>query len=128
MGLFGRKKFDQMPTAEERYRTEQDQAVRQRLAQGSPTPSDVRAEATRRWKRDRAAAEERREQVVKAGTLRRKGNTVLLEGDWQLATDKLPVGDLSSLVARGKLGDLTVKDLHALAANHGPDCRCRLGR
>ncbi|EPH46873.1 hypothetical protein ABT390_33975 [Streptomyces aurantiacus] len=128
MGLFGRKRFNEMPTAEERYRAEQEEAVRERLAQGGPTPSAVQQESSRRWKQRRAATAERRKKILKAGTLNRRGNTVILEGNWQLATDKLPEGDLSSLVALGKLGDLTVQDFHAMAENHGPDCGCGLGR
>ncbi|MEW1699469.1 MULTISPECIES: hypothetical protein [unclassified Streptomyces] len=123
MGLFSRnKKFSHMLTPEEQYRASaahtEEQYRREAQAQAFRTEYDERREARR------AATEARRGQVVRAGTLRRRGNSVILEGDWQLATDKLPVGDLSGTVYRGRLGDLTVKDLHALASNHGPKCRC----
>ncbi|MFF9854246.1 hypothetical protein [Streptomyces litmocidini] len=49
---------------------------------------------------------------------------MFLEGGWRLATDKLPVGDLNGTSYEGTLSDLTLQDLHALATNHGPNCRC----
>ena len=125
MGLFGpSRKFTQMSTPEEEYRAAQQSAA---------VPSKVTSEAQRQvsevFRQQRAATEERRKQVVSRGTLRRRGRTVVLEGDWKLATDKLPTGDLSGMEFKGgKVGDLTLKDLHALATNHGPKCRCGLGR
>ncbi|GGV45944.1 hypothetical protein [Streptomyces spectabilis] len=124
MGLFGRRKFSEMPTAEERYFAAQKPSERRVPAQPDEAELAFRERSARRRERERAAAEERRKQVVSAGTIRRRGRTVILEGDWKLATDKLPLGDLSGLTARGRLGDLTVSDLHALATNHGPDCNC----
>ncbi|MEU9470448.1 hypothetical protein AB0D78_28290 [Streptomyces avermitilis] len=110
-----------MSTPEEQYR-----------AQQAPEPSRAFIETQRRMSElsaeRRAARDERRSKVLSAGTLRRRGRTVILEGDWKLATDKLPTGDLSGMEFRGgKVGDLTLKDLHALASNHGPKCRCGLG-
>jgi hypothetical protein len=125
MGLFGpSRKFTQMSTPEEEYRAAQQSAA---------VPSKVTSEAQRQvsevFRQQRAATEERRKQVVSRGTLRRRGRTVVLEGDWKLATDKLPTGDLSGMEFKGgKVGDLTLKDLHALATNHGPKCRCGIAR
>ncbi|WP_428956184.1 hypothetical protein [Streptomyces sp. cg35] len=103
--------------------------------QAQPTPSpgtggttQAQRESSEKYRQRKAAREARRKQVVSAGTMRRKGRTVVLEGDWQLATDKVPTGNLKDQVFRGKVGDLTVKDFHALATNHGPNCRCPLSR
>lgn len=125
MGLFSpSRKFTQISTPEEQYRAAQ---------QSAPVPSQQPTEAQRQvsevFRQQRAATKQRRSQVVSSGTLRRRGRTVILEGDWKLATDKLPTGDLSGMEFKGgKVGDLTVKDLHALATNHGPNCRCGLAR
>jgi hypothetical protein len=125
MGLFGsRKGFAAIPTAEERYAAE----VKAALA-----TSDERTEVARRdavahaeqWREQTAV---RRQQVVQAGGMHLRNGTVVLDDRWQLATDKVPTGNLKGKEFRGKVGDLTVKDLHALAKNHGPNCRCRLSR
>lgn len=128
MGFFRpSRKFTEMPTPEDQYRAAQHQP------QPEVTPSQAYRETQRRlserWKQTRAATEERRSKVLSAGTLRRRGRTVILEGDWKLATDKLPTGDLSGMEFKGgKVGDLTIKDLHALATNHGPKCQCGIDR
>ena len=120
------RKFTQMRTPEEQYR------AAGQTPQSEVSPSEAYKETLRRLSEQsaqrRAAKEERRSKVLKAGTLRRRGRTVILEGDWQLATDKLPTGDLSGMEFKnGKVGDLTLRDLHALASNHGPKCGCGLG-
>lgn len=125
MGLFGpSRKFTQMSTPEEQYR-----AAQQSTAVPGGAITEAQRQVSEAFQRQREATQERRSQVLSSGTLRRRGRTVILEGDWQLATDKLPTGDLSGMEFKGgKVGDLTLKDLHALATNHGPKCRCGLGR
>ena len=118
------RKFTQMRTPEEQY-----QAAQQSTNASSSTPTEAQRQVSEFFRQERAATQERRSQVLSAGTLRRRGRTVILEGDWKLATDKLPTGDLSGMEFRGgKVGDLTLKDLHALASNHGPKCRCGMDR
>lgn len=125
MGLFGpSRKFTQMRTPEEQYR-----AAQQSAAVPSNTATEAQRQVSEVFRQQRAATEERRSKVLSSGTLRRRGRTVILEGDWTLATGKLPTGDLSGMEFKGgKVGDLTLKDLHALATNHGPKCHCGLGR
>ncbi|MFD9072110.1 hypothetical protein [Streptomyces lasiicapitis] len=123
MGLFSRKKFDQMPTAEEQYAAEQ-----QRAAQANAAYRAVQTEASRRWKQRQAEAEERRKKVLKPGELHLKGDEVHLKGEWTWAPGSMPVEDLTRTHFGSNVAGLTVKDLHALATNHGPDCRCGLGR
>ncbi|MET9521495.1 hypothetical protein [Streptomyces coeruleorubidus] len=121
MGFFRpSRKFTEIPTPEEQYRAAQ-------VHTPSPEFLETQRRLSERWAERRAATEERRSKVVSAGTLRRRGRTVILEGDWKLATGSLPVGEVPR-VTHGKLGDLTIKDLHALATNHGPKCQCGLGR
>ena len=114
------RKFTQMPTPEEQYLAQQPH-------DSGPSLEEMQSRMTEKWQQRRAATEERRAQVLSAGTMRRRGRTVILEGDWQLATGSLPTGEVPR-VTRGKLGDLTIKDLHALASNHGPKCRCGIDR
>ena len=126
MGFFRpSRQFSQMSTPEEQYRAAQQQA------QPQPTAGRATTEAQRQvsesFRQQREAKAQRRSKVLSAGTLRRRGRTVILEGDWKLATGSLPVGEIPR-VTHGKVGDLTVKDLHALATNHGPNCRCSLSR
>ena len=116
--------FKNMRTPEEQYR-----ATRQNTATPSNTPTEAQRQVSESFRQKREATAQRRSTVLSAGTLRRRGSTVILEGDWKLATGKLPTGDLSHMQFRGgKVGDLTLKDLHALASNHGPNCRCGLAR
>lgn len=124
MGFFRpSRKFTQMSTPEEQYRT-----ARQSAAASSSAPTEAQRRVSESFRQKREATAQRHSQVLSAGTLRRRGRTVILEGDWKLATGKLPTGDLSGMEFRGgKVGDLTLKDLHALASNHGPKCRCGLG-
>lgn len=117
------RKFSEMLTAEQQYRAEQQQEQRE----ASEAARATQRQASQLGRERRAATQQRREQVVSAGTMRRRGRTVVLEGDWKLATGSLPVGEIPR-VTRGKVGDLTLKDLHALAANHGPKCRCGIDR
>ncbi|AJF70445.1 hypothetical protein [Streptomyces vietnamensis] len=129
MGLFGpSKKFSQMLTPEQQYFAS---GTHQHTEEDTRRQSEARTSRYRRQQQqetERAETETRRQQVTRAGTLRRRGRTVILEGGWQFATDKLPKGDLGGMSFQGdRLGDLTVKDLHALAENHGPNCRCGLG-
>lgn len=128
MGFFRpSRKFTEMRTPEEQYQAAQQES--QRHVPVTESPREVQRRASQLWQERRAATEERRSQVLSAGTLRRRGRTVILEGDWKLATNKLPTGDLSGMEFRGgKVGDLTLKDLHALAVNHGPKCRCGIDR
>jgi hypothetical protein len=121
MGLFRpSRKFTDIPTPEDQYRAgRNDESSRNAL--------EVQRRLSERAAERRAATEKRRAQVVSSGTMRRRGRTVILEGDWQLATGSLSVGEIPR-VTRGKVGDLTLKDLHALAANHGPKCRCGIDR
>lgn len=125
MGFFRpSRQFEQMRTPEEQYF-----AAQQRAATPSSAPTEAQRQVSEVFRRQREATAERRSQVLSSGTLRRRGRTVILEGDWKLATGKLPTGDLSGVEFRGgKVGDLTLKDLHALATNHGPKCRCGLDR
>lgn len=127
MGLFRpSRKFTEMRTPEEHYRAQQQSHPQVTVSEAT---SEVQRRSSELWRERRAATQERRSKVLSAGTLRRRGRTVILEGDWKLATDKLPTGDLSGMEFKGgKVGDLTLKDLHALAANHGPRCRCGIGR
>ena len=127
MGFFRpSRKFTEMPTPEEQYQAAQQQSQRYVPSQAT---RDIQRRSSELWRERQAATEERRSKVLSAGTLRRRGRTVILEGDWKLATDKLPTGDLSGMEFRGgKVGDLTLKDLHALAVNHGPKCRCGIDR
>ena len=128
MGFFRpSRQFTQMPTPEEQYRAAQQQSQPQATAGRATT--EAQRQVSESFRQQREATAERRSKVLSAGTLRRRGRTVILEGDWKLATDKLPTGDLSGMEFKGgKVGDLTLKDLHALASNHGPKCRCGLGR
>lgn len=127
MGIFRpSRKFTQMRTPEEQYRAQQ-QAQPQAVAGRATTEGQRRVSEA--FRQQREATQARRSKVISAGTLRRRGRTVILEGDWKLATDKLPTGDLSGMQFKnGKVGDLTLKDLHALASNHGPKCRCGIDR
>lgn len=117
------RKFSEMLTAEQQYLAAQQQEQRE----ASEAARAVQQQASQLGRERRAATQQRREQVVSAGTMRRRGRTVVLEGDWKLATGSLPVGEIPR-VTRGKVGDLTLKDLHALATNHGPKCRCGMDR
>jgi hypothetical protein len=119
------RKFTEMRTPEEQYRAQQAQA--QQSYEPSPEFRETQRRMSERCQERRAATEERRSKVVSAGTMRRRGRTVILEGDWALATGSLPVGEVPR-VTHGKLGDLTIKDLHALATNHGPKCQCGIAR
>lgn len=125
MGFFRpSRQFTQMSTPEEQYR-----AAQQSAAVPSGATTEAQRQVSESFRQQREAKAQRRSKVLSAGTLRRRGRTVILEGDWKLATDKLPTGDLSGMEFKGgKVGDLTLKDLHALATNHGPKCRCGLGR
>lgn len=125
MGFFSpSRKFTEMRTPEEQYRAQQ-----QPQRHVSQTPQEVQRQASEMGRERRAATAQRRSKVLSAGTLRRRGRTVILEGDWKLATDKLPTGDLTGMEFKnGKVGELTLKDLHALASNHGPKCRCGIAR
>lgn len=126
MGFFRpSRQFTQMRTPEEQYR-EAQQRPQPQAAAGRAT-TEAQREVSEAFRRQRAATEERRSQVISSGTLRRRGRTVILEGDWTLATGSLPVGEIAR-VTHGKVGDLTLKDLHALATNHGPTCRCGIDR
>ena len=123
MGFFRpSRQFTQMSTPEEQYR-----AAQQSAAAPSNAPTEAQRQVSESFRRQREAKAERRSKVLSAGTLRRRGRAVILEGDWKLATGSLPVGEIPR-VAHGKVGDLTIKDLHALASNHGPNCRCGIGR
>lgn len=126
MGFFRpSRKFAEMRTPEEQYRAQQPQPQ----ATAGRATTEAQRQVSEAFRQRRAATQERRSKVLSAGTLRRRGRTVILEGDWKLATDKLPTGDLSGMQFRnGKVGDLTLKDLHALASNHGPKCRCGIDR
>jgi hypothetical protein len=128
MGFFRpSRKFTEMRTPEEQYRAQQSQA--QQAYEPSHAYQETQRRLSERAAQRRAATQERRSQVVSAGTMRRRGRTVILEGDWKLATGKLPTGDLSGMEFKGgKVGDLTLKDLHAMAANHGPKCQCGIDR
>lgn len=128
MGFFRpSRKFTEMRTPEEQYRAQQSQA--QQPYEPSPQFREEQRRQSELAAQRRATTQKRRSQVVSAGTMRRRGRTVILEGDWKLATSKLPTGDLSGLEFKdGKVGDLTLKDLHALAANHGPKCQCGIDR
>jgi hypothetical protein len=122
------RKFTEMPTPEERYQAEQAQAqVQAQAHQPSHAYQETQRRLSERYAEEREATKKRRAQVVSAGTMRRRGRDIVLEGDWKLATGSLPTGEIPR-VTRGKVGDLTIKDLHAVAANHGPNCRCGLGR
>lgn len=125
--LFGPSKFSQISTPEERYSAS---GAYTSTAQAARKAMDDRNALYRRRQRQeavRAETERRRRQVTRAGTLRLQGSTLILEGGWQFASDKLPRGDLGGMTFKGHgLGDLTVQDLHALAQNHGPKCRCGL--
>jgi hypothetical protein len=126
MGFFRpSKQFTQMRTPEEQYRETQQPPQPQATAGQATTEAQRQVSET--FRQQRAATQERRSKVRSAGTLRRRGRTVILEGDWKLATGSLPVGEIPR-VTHGKVGDLTIKDLHALATNHGPNCRCGIGR
>ena len=114
------RKFTELPTPEEQYRATQ-------AHQPIPETDDAQRRVSEHFAQQREATKSRRAQVLSAGTLRLRGRTVILEGDWKLATGSLPTGEVPR-VTRGRLGDLTIKDLHALATNHGPKCRCGLGR
>jgi hypothetical protein len=123
MGIFRpSRRFTQMSTPEEQYL-----AGQQKTSAPSSTPTAAQRQVSESFRQQREVRDERRSKVVSSGTLRRRGRNVILEGDWQLATGSLPVGEIPR-VTRGKVGDLTLKDLHALATNHGPKCRCELGR
>lgn len=119
------RKFTAMPTPEEQYWATQKH--RQPQATAGQATTEAQRQVSEGFRKQRAATQERRSKVLKAGTLRRRGRTVILEGDWQLATGSLPVGEIPR-VTHGKVGDLTLKDLHALASNHGPKCRCGIDR
>ena len=113
----------QMSTPEEQYRAAQQKAP------APSTPTEAQRQVSESFRQQRAVRDERRSKVLSSGTLRRRGRTVILEGDWKLATGTLPTGDLSGMEFKGgKVGDLTLKDLHALATNHGPKCRCGIDR
>jgi hypothetical protein len=128
MGLFRpSSQFTQMRTPEEQYREAQQRPQPQATATAGRATTDAQREVSEAFRRQRAAKEERRSKVLSSGTLRRRGRTVILEGDWKLATGSLPVGEIPR-VTHGKVGDLTLKDLHALATNHGPKCRCGIDR
>jgi hypothetical protein len=119
------RKFTEMRTPEEQYRATQQHPQPQATAGQATTEAQRRVSES--FRQQREAKAQRHSTVLSAGTLRRRGRTVILEGDWKLATGKLPVGEIPR-VTHGKVGDLTLKDLHALATNHGPKCRCDLGR
>ncbi|MCX4598320.1 hypothetical protein OG819_55270 [Streptomyces sp. NBC_01549] len=126
MGLFGpSKKFSQMLTPEQEYFAS---GTYQRTEEATRHSTDSRNRRHRQEQQQEAArveTENRRKQVTRAGTLRKRGGTLILDGGWQFATDKLPKGNLGGMTFKGHgLGDLTAKDLHDLAENHGPKCRC----
>ncbi|MFM9373248.1 hypothetical protein [Streptomyces sp. Da 82-17] len=130
MGLFGpSKKFAQMQTPEEQYFASGTYERTERATRAVTSDRNARYRNEQRQEQERTATENRRKQVTRTGTIRRRGKALILEGGWQFATDKLPKGDLRGMTFKGdKLGDLTVKDIHDLAENHGPNCRCGLGR
>jgi len=127
MGFFRpSRQFTQMLTPEEQYREAQQQRPQVQATAGRAT-TEAQRQVSESFRQQREAKAQRRSKVLSAGTLRRRGRTVILEGDWKLATGSLPVGEIPR-VTHGKVGDLTLKDLHALATNHGPKCRCGIGR
>lgn len=130
MGLFGpSKKFSEMQTPEQQYFASSSYQQTEQATRRNTDQRNVRYRREQRQEQERTATANRRKQVTKAGKLRRRGRTVILEEGWQFATDKLPKGDLGGMEFKGdKLGDLTMKDLHDMAENHGPKCRCGLGR
>ncbi|MCX0247973.1 hypothetical protein [Streptomyces drozdowiczii] len=128
MGLFGpSKKFSRMQTEEERYAASGAFQQTEQVTRNKSFDRTSRARRQTRQEQEQAATQERRQQVTRPGTLHLQGGTAVLSDGWQFATDKLPAGNLNGLKVDGStLGDLSIKDLHDLATNHGPNCRCRL--
>ena len=125
---FGRKRCEQMPTAEQTSTA----ASRQQAPAAGSRRAEEEAERQRRLadaqlSEERAiAVAPRRSKVRKAGTMRRVGNALHLK-EWELATDSLPTGDLAGQafsVKNGYYGEFPLKELHAMAVGHGPNCRC----